>query len=263
MPDKADKPLTHDSFIKYKSFFYNDSLVSQFESIEDIANKKVYYQYIPSQLEIEFIRAIAIEKSNFTNSHNQYDTVRTGSEKQNKQFEGCLAELAVAKFLVNILGEDPNNVSIYDAVRENFEYKPDEEYDIQVSKNGITKKCEVRNSWSYKTDIFEFCALNDILGKYTNKTKLSEELADFFVRPVLQLNTIDKNLKKPPQNAIELVKNGEAKLYIVAACTKEEMERLGQDNEKMARNNTKFFCTKIRMLDSVSDFKTKYDELFN
>ena len=258
-----NKPLTPDSLLKFKKFFYKDSLVSTFKAITDSSNQKIYYEYVPSKLEIELIKAIATEKSKHTNSHSQDDKIRSDDEKKNKQFEGCLAELAVAKFLVHILGESPQNVEVYDAVRPNFEYVSKEEYDIKVSKNGITKKCEVRNSWSYKTNIFEFCSNSDVIGKYTNSTKHSEELADFFIRPVLQLNTINLNLKQPPKNAIELIETGEAKLYIVAACTQEEMKTLGKENKQMTRNSTKFFCTKINRLDSISNFKIKYDKLFN
>lgn len=257
-----DKLITTESFLKYKKFFYDDSLVGRFKAIKDPNNEKIYYEYIPSRLEIEFIKAIATEKSKFTNSHNQDDKIRSKDIKINKQFEGCIGELAAAKFLVSILQEDPKNVSIYDAIRRTFEYNT-EEFDIKVSKNDITKKCEVRNSWSYKTDIFEFCSKMDVIGKYTNNTKTAEELADFFIRPVLQLSTIDTKLTTTPKNSIELIERGEAKLYIVAACTKEEMEDYGKRNKIMTRTNTKFLCTKINKLDSVSKFKVKYDALFN
>ena len=258
-----NKPLTQDSLLKFKKFFYYDSLVSKFKAIKDVNNQKIYYEYLPSKLEIELIKTIATEKSKHTNSHSQDDKIRSDDEKKNKQFEGCLAELAVAKFLVHILGEEPQNVEIYDAVRPNFEYNFKEEYDIKVSKNGKTKKCEVRNSWSYKTNIFKFCSNSDVIGRYTNSTKHSEDLADFFIRPVLQLNTIDINLNQPPKNAIELIETGKAKRYIVAACTQREMITLGEENKQMTRNNTKFFCTKINKLDSISNFKPKYDRLFN
>ena len=44
--------------------------------------------------------------------------------------------------------ENPSNIHIYDYERIDFEYRPNEEYDVKVIKNNIEKKCEVRNSWS-------------------------------------------------------------------------------------------------------------------
>ena len=54
----------------------------------------------------------------------------------------------------------------------------------------------------------------DILGTYTHESKKTEEMSDFFFRPILQLNELSDAI---PKNSIELVKSKKVKLYIVAA----------------------------------------------
>lgn len=252
-----------EDFLHYRKNLYYTLLNNRFREIIDSNNRKIYYEYIPSKLELSFLESIAQEKMKYTNSNNQDDQIRIADEKVNKQFEGCLAEFVVAKFLITILDENPQNIKIYDAEREDFLYHKDEEYDIKVCRNSITKKCEVRCSWSYRYDLTKFCKDCDVIGSYINNTKYKEALADFYIRPVLQLKQFDNKLSHTPKNSIQLMKEGKAGIYIVAACTREEMEKLGTLNPAMTRNQTKFFCTKINQLDSVSDFKKKYHNMFN
>ncbi|NST23249.1 hypothetical protein HRG43_08620 [Enterococcus faecalis] len=167
--------------------------------------------------------------------------------------------MAVAKFLVHVFGENPNNIHIYDSERIDFEYRPNEEYDVKVVKNNVEKKCEVRNSWSYKTNISDFCAKYDILGTYTHESKKTEEMSDFFFRPVLQLNELSNSI---PSNSIELVKEKKVKLYIVAACDKDQMLRMGEFNKWMSKDQTRYHTTKINLLNSVDSFKDLYNSLF-
>lgn len=141
-----------------------------------------------------------------------------------------------------------------------------------VSRNGISKKCEVRSSWSYKTTLTEFCDIyhnhngyfdpngyGDVIGTYTHEAKKSEELADFYFRPVLQLNELQNSI---PKNSIELIKSKKVKLYIVAACSKEQMLSIGSFNQRMSKDETKYHTSKIKSLDSVDSFKKIYNNLF-
>lgn len=250
-----------DWFLKNRRYLYDDILKEAFVKHYDFELEKYLYEFIPSEMDITLIKAIAEEKSKHTYDHNQDDYLRMPQEKINKQFEGCLAELAVTKFLIQIIGEKSEHVHIYDAERPDFEYHPNEEYDVLVEKeHGVRKKCEVRNSWSYKTTITEFCnGYGDVIGTYTNTTKQSEELADFFIRPVLQLNSLQENI---PMNTFELMMNQSARLYIVAACTKQEMIDLGHYNHYMTKNQTIFWTTKINKLQSVDKFVELYNTLF-
>lgn len=246
--------------IENREYLCNDLLSEKFTRVYDRKLEKNYYEFIPSNFDIALVEAIADKKSKYTNSNNQYDEKRTEEQKKNKQFEGCLAELAVAKFLIHVFDENPSNIHIYDYERIDFEYRPNEEYDVKVIKNNIEKKCEVRNSWSYKTSISEFCAKYDILGTYTHESKKYEEMSDFFFRPVLQLNKLSNSI---PSNSIELVKKKEAKLYIVAACDKKQMQENGSFNKKMSKGQSKFYTMKIKQLDSVDgNFKSLYSNLF-
>lgn len=246
-------------FLNNREYLYNDLLSGKIAKFHDEQLNKNLYEFIPSDFDIALVEAIATEKSKHTNSNNQYDEARTPEKKKNKQFEGCLAELAVAKFLVHVFDENPNNIHIYDSERIDFEYRPGEEYDVKVVKNNVEKKCEVRNSWSYKTNISDFCRTYDILGTYTNESKKSEEMSDFFFRPVLQLNELRDSI---PNNSIELAKAKEVKLYIVGACDKEQMLSMGQFNPWMSRGRTQYHTTKINLLNSVDSFKDLYNNLF-
>lgn len=246
-------------FLKNREYLYNDLLSEKFVKVHDEQLNKNYYEFLPSEFDIALLEAISDEKSQHTNNNNQYDEVRTLEQKKNKQFEGCLAELAIAKFLVHVFDERPNNIYIYDSERIDFEYRPGEEFDVKVIKNNIEKKCEVRNSWSYKTNISDFCDKYDILGTYTNESKKSEEMSDFFFRPVLQLNELSDSI---PSNSIELVKEKKVKLYIVAACDKKQMLSMGKFNKRMSKGQTRYHTTKINLLNSVDSFKDLYNNLF-
>ncbi|MDN6162259.1 MAG: hypothetical protein L0I79_05750, partial [Atopostipes sp.] len=213
----------------------------------------------PSDFDIALAETIANEKSKFTNDNNQDDRPRKQEQKRNKQFEGCFAELAVAKFLIQVLDEPASNVHVYDGRRQDFNYHINEEFDVKVIRGEQELRCEVRNSWSYKTTLKEFCERYDMIGKYTNATKQFETLADFFIRPVLQLVNFQSAI---PTNAIELIKNGQAQLFIVAACTKDEMLQKGKLNPLMTRKNTQYFTTKLNKLSSIDTFEKVYRNLF-
>lgn len=83
---------------------------------EDV--NKYYYEFVPSDYSLALVESIAEEKANYTVDKNQDDKKRSTHLKINKQLEGCLAEFAVAKFLINIFGESPNNIRVYDSERE-------------------------------------------------------------------------------------------------------------------------------------------------
>lgn len=246
-------------FLNNRGYLYNDLLSGKIAKFHDEQLNKNFYEFVPSDFDIALVEAIATEKSRYTNNNNQYDEGRNPEEKKNKQFEGCLAELAIAKFLVHVFNENPTNIHIYDAERTDFEYRVGEEYDIKVIKNNVEKKCEVRNSWSYKTNISDFCSKYDILGTYTNESKKMEEMSDFFFRPVLQLNELSDTI---PKNSIELIKAKKVKLYIVAACDKQQMISKGAYNQYISKGQTKYHTTKINLLDSVDSFEEIYNNLF-
>src|SRR5699024_12782227 len=139
--------------LKEQRVFVHDLLSEKFVKVHDEQLNKNYYEFLPSDFDIALLEAIANEKSKYTNNNNQYDEYRTPEQKKNKQFEGCLAEMATEKFLVHVFDERPNNIHIYVSERINFDYRPGEEFDIKVIKNKVEKKCEVRKSLSYKSNI--------------------------------------------------------------------------------------------------------------
>lgn len=241
-----------------RKYLCNDNLKGVFIRHYDEKLKKYYFEYLPSDYDIILVKSISEEKAIHTNDENQDGIKRNINEKINKQFEGCLAELVAAKFLIQIFSESPENIDVYDYNRKNFQYTP-EEYDIAIVKGTKKIRCEIRNSWSYKTSITDFCEKCDVIGKYTNEIKQQEELADFFIRPVLQLVSLDYSI---PKNTEELILNKKAKIYIVAACTKEEMIEKGSYNNFLSKHGTKFWTVKIEKLKSVEKYEDEYNKLF-
>lgn len=78
----------------------------------------------------------------------------------------------------------------------------------------------------------------DVIGKYVNSTKKEELLADFFIRPILYIDNYVGST--PPKNAIELIKNRTVRIFIIAACSKQDIIEKGMVNETMTRSNTEF-----------------------
>lgn len=72
-------------FLPLRKDLYYIFLESTFKPYQDTHTNKIYFEFIPSQLEISFIEEIAREKSQFTNDNNQDDNPRENAEKINKQ----------------------------------------------------------------------------------------------------------------------------------------------------------------------------------
>lgn len=85
-------------------------------------------------------------------------------------------------------------VDRFDLEREDFRYDV-KEYDVRLRCGGQIYKFEVRNSNSYKTAIGEGYGSLDVLGAYVNKYKTRETLADYFIRPLLQSETLAPNFR--------------------------------------------------------------------
>lgn len=202
---------------RYTGSYY--SLLQNNESyftIEQCGERRIY-KFIPTSAVIDLCYNIAKEKASHTMIQNQYGKKRTIEEKIESQFEGCIAEFACARYLVTYCSIPTQKVEVYDALRTDFYYKAHEEYDLRLS-DGKYQVFEIRNSKSYKTDIKRFIESYQMIIRYTNEYKRSENLVDLYIRPVIQYATLTSIL---PKKTYEYIKSGEAYLYLVGGADKE------------------------------------------
>lgn len=113
---------------------------------------------------------IAREKAKYTMNYNQNLRVRSGKEKEIKQFKGVLAETAVQLFLVQECGIPFEQVRRWDLERRNFR-NAWREYDIKIVTGNKELFIESRASDSYRTSLPEFVKNYDIIGRYSNRSR--------------------------------------------------------------------------------------------
>lgn len=178
-------------------------------------------KFLPNTEIINLCINIAQEKSGETMDQNQDGEKRSSDEKIIRQFEGCLAEFAVACYFCSYCGISKEQIKVYDALRNDYKYKISEEYDLKLSKLDKLFEVEVRNSKSFKTTLDECIEGFQVILRYVNSVKKTEELSDIFVRPILQY--VDK-LEKLPKDTISDFENNKVNLYLVGAATKKSIE---------------------------------------
>lgn len=155
---------------------------------------------LPDRELLRITKDLAAEKSLYTMDSDQSGHIRDREKKLIKQFEGVLAETFAHIALMCLLPQAA--VDRFDLEREDFRYDV-KEYDVRLRCGGQIYKFEVRNSNSYKTAIGEGYGSLDVLGAYVNKYKTRETLADYFIRPLLQSETLCPELPDH-KNADEL-----------------------------------------------------------
>ena len=155
---------------------------------------------LPDRELLRITKDLAAEKALYTMDADQSGHIWDWEKKLIKQFEGVLAETFAHIALMCLLPQAA--VDRFDLEREDFRYDV-KEYDVRLRCGGQIYKFEVRNSNSYKTAIGEGYGSLDVLGAYVNKYKTRETLADYFIRPLLQSETLCPELPDH-KNADEL-----------------------------------------------------------
>ena len=107
----------------------------------------LYYQFTPTIEDLALLDFIARKKSDYTMNANQNAEKRSKDEKISKQFEGDLAELTVAKLLINVIGLPHDEVKWWDIERPTFETNNNTEYDVKIQQGDKEIKINVRASF--------------------------------------------------------------------------------------------------------------------
>lgn len=201
------------------------------------------YQILRVNPKEEFIRhalKIAKVKSKHTMDEDQAENIRDFDQKVLSAFRGIFAETAVQVYLEKILPHC--KILRYDIERLTFAYSP-EEYDLKIVQNGKTYEIESRSSENYKRgmDITKGLETLDIIGSYTNNTKVQESPADFYIRPLYQYETRNGYQERNLNNYLKRLREGDIVLYLTAGTDFETMQRYGR-LKPMGQNNTLYRC---------------------
>lgn len=147
----------------------------------------VYYHFTPTIEDLALVDRIAQLKSQQTMNANQNAESRSQDEKISKQFEGDLAELAVAKLLINVIGLSYNEVKWWDVERTTFETNNNTEYDVKIQRGDKEIKINVRASfYKERRDIkhaFDTDKM-DYIPKYVNSGKPIDKFDNVSIRVI-------------------------------------------------------------------------------
>ena len=206
---------------------------------------------LPDRELLRITKDLAAEKSLYTMDADQSGHIRDREKKLIKQFEGVLAETFAHIALMCLLPQVA--VDRFDLEREDFRYDV-KEYDVRLRCGGQIYKFEVRNSNNYKTAIGEGYGSLDVLGAYVNKYKTRETLADYFIRPLLQSETLCPELPDH-KNADELAEKllgGRMTQYLCCGTDRKTMQEKG----RVARfgQDARYLAVKMRETEDIADF---------
>lgn len=189
---------------------------------------------------IQHTLEIAEEKSSYTMDKDQAEKIRTFEEKKLSAFRGVLAETASQILLERCLKLSTIDIKRFDIERSTFAYSP-EEYDIKILYKNNSYEIEIRSSENYKYNLRDGLEKLDIIGIYTNDTKLEEEPAHFYIRPLYQYNPLIFKQERNLESYLRKIKRGEITLYLTAGTDRKSMERYSRIKQ-MGQNKTEFRC---------------------
>lgn len=232
------------------SFFYDYQKLNTTHlfSAENITTKKGtqyerQYQVLKVNMNealIQHALKIAQIKSQYTMNANQAEEARTPEQKLLSAFRGILAETAVHILLEKYLNTTKTAIKRFDLERESFEYSSDE-YDLQLIYNHHSYEMESRSSENYKQDLAKGLERLDILGTYTNGTKIKEEPAEFYIRPLYQYTNFTGFQERNINKYIHMLRQEEIILYLTSGTDRETMAKYGR-LKPMGQNNTLYRC---------------------
>jgi len=186
-------------------------------------------------------------KSKKTMEFSQAGTSRTANLKYQKQLQGILAEMAVKKYLDNLLVSKKLTdwiVERYDDVRtDNFESARNE-YDIKIKSKVSSKEYYVESRSSLLSDrsLIEGLKTCHIIGAYNSVAKGSESMADYYVLPLFcfdeKLGTFDEMLTE------EYIKQNSLTLRLVAGCTEDMILKRNKINN-LGQGGTSYMLLEI------------------
>lgn len=209
----------------------------------------LYYQFTPTIEDLALLDFIARKKSDYTMNANQNAEKRSKDEKISKQFEGDLAELTVAKLLINVIGLPHDEVKWWDIERPTFETNNNTEYDVKIQQGDKEIKINVRASFykerrnirhAFDTDKMDY------IPKYVNSDKPIDKYDDVSIRVIYsfredykrsqknidyrELNFYDSLSKMDPNERLSVYVLGFAPTSLIVQNLREK--NLGQQNTK-------------------------------
>lgn len=210
----------------------------------------------------------ASKKSQYTMGASQSGANRNQSVKYNMQLMGIVAEIACKQYLEKVVKDNELThlwkVIRYDDVRTDDFKSPENEYDLklnQVQESEEDLYVESRSSITYDRSFQEGLENYDIIGPYTSIAKVGEEANDIYLRPLYEY--VDyKNKDYSKENFEKLLKEGKIILYLVAGCTKEELDEKGIV-KSMGQGASKYKVLPIIKSTDIIDFQTTVSNLIN
>lgn len=210
----------------------------------------------------------ASKKSQHTMGASQSGANRNLIVKYNMQLMGIVAEIACKQYLEKVVNDNQLThlwkVIRYDDVRTDDFKSPENEYDLklnQVQESEEDLYVESRSSITYDRSFQEGLENYDIIGPYTSIAKVGEEENDIYLRPLYEY--VDyKNKDYSKENFEKLLKEGKIILYLVAGCTKEELDEKGIV-KSMGQGASKYKVLPIIKSTDIIDFQTTVSNLIN
>jgi hypothetical protein len=208
----------------------------------------------------------ATKKSQCTMEASQSGAKRDQVVKYNMQLMGIVAEIACKSYLEKIVQDnklsDLWKVVRYDDVRTDNFKSPENEYDLKLNQVQESEEgfyVESRSSITYDRSFQEGLENYDIIGPYTSIAKVGEDTNDIYLRPLYEyVNFKNKDYTKEHFEA--LLKDRKIILYLVAGCTKQELEKMGIV-KSMGQGASKYKVLPIIKSLDIIDFQTTISNL--
>jgi hypothetical protein len=208
----------------------------------------------------------ATKKSQCTMEASQSGAKRDQVVKYNMQLMGIVAEIACKAYLEKIVKDnklsDLWKVVRYDDVRTDNFKSPENEYDLKLNQVQESEEgfyVESRSSITYDRSFQEGLENYDIIGPYTSIAKVGEDANDIYLRPLYEyVNFKNKDYTKEHFEA--LLKDKKIILYLVAGCTKQELEKMGMV-KSMGQGASKYKVLPIIKSLDIIDFQTTISNL--
>lgn len=248
---------TADNLLPLKRFF--DKKSWQFKKLQ--SHGYTYYSFSPTLDDLRLVKYIAVNKAIKTNNADQNGNERDLNTKIHKQFMGDLAELAVTKFLVNVIHLEESKVKWWDVERETFDYSKNE-YDVAILGEGNTFiEVNVRASFYKESKNIGEMFLSDkmdYITSYTNSVKQKENEGDISLRVIYSFpksfkSKLPNNSKtKAFYNTFDFFKylttkdNNEFLRIYVVGFAPTSLIKDKQKEKSLSQKNTKYKTIHIR-----------------
>lgn len=202
----------------------------------------------------------ANKKSQYTMAASQSGSNRSSKVKYNMQLMGIIAEIACKKYLEKVIKENSFSnfwsVIRYDDIRTDEFKSPENEFDLkieQISNKSENFTVESRSSITHDRSFQTGLEKYDIIGPYTSIAKKEEGYNSIYIRPLYEyINYHKKDYLQ--ENFEHLLRKKEIVLYLVAGCTKSDLDAKGII-KSMGQGNSKYKVLPIIQSTDIIEFQ--------